>query len=84
MNLPNVTMGRPPFGVGNLLPKEHACFPTPEERTALEKIRAQAKIRHERERKAASRAGRDYPDSPYECSWAYELKFIRESRASIR
>ncbi len=44
----------------------------------LERIKAKAKERHEKARKAAKKAGRkDFPMLPYECSWAFEEKFRR-------
>jgi hypothetical protein len=52
---------------------------TPEMAIELEKIRAAAKERHELNRKAALKRGRkDFPMLPYECSWAYEMEFIRK------
>jgi hypothetical protein len=55
---------------------------TPEEEKQLEEIRTQAKIDHEKNRKAARRQGRkDFPDLPYECSWAYEQEFRRKVRS---
>ena len=54
---------------------------TPEEQAKLDAIRVKAKMRHERERKAAAKHGRkDYPLQPYECLWAYEEQFRREVR----
>ncbi len=54
---------------------------TTEEQQQLDAIQTAAKIRHERERKAARKRGRvDYPMLPYECSWAYEQEFRRSIR----
>lgn len=51
---------------------------TPEQEDLLFKIREQAKKRHEVARKSAAKRGRrDFPDLPFECSWAYEQKFRR-------
>lgn len=51
---------------------------TAEQEEELRQIRVEAKRRHEKARKAALRRGReDFPLLPFECSWAYELKFIR-------
>ncbi len=51
------------------------------ERAELDEIRRKAKIRHEKNRKAAARQGRkDFPDLPYECSWAYEEEFRKSGR----
>lgn len=48
----------------------------------LEKVRAAAKVRHEKARKAARKRGRlDFPLLPYECSWAFEQEFERKNRA---
>jgi hypothetical protein len=45
----------------------------------LEEVKRLAKIRHEKERKAARRRGRkDFPMLPYECSWAFEEEFKRK------
>lgn len=46
---------------------------------SLEEVKRLAKIRHERERRAARRRGRkDFPMLPYECSWAYEEEYRRK------
>jgi len=46
---------------------------------SLEEVKRLAKIRHEKERKAARRRGRkDFPMFPYECSWAFEEEFKRK------
>lgn len=46
---------------------------------SLEEVKRLAKIRHEKERKAARRRGRkDFPMLPYECSWAFEEEFKRK------
>lgn len=56
---------------------------TPTEQQALQLIRHYAKLRHERTRKAALQRGRrDFPDFPFECSWAYEQEFGRQSSAA--
>lgn len=56
---------------------------TPTEQQALQLTRHYAKLRHERARKAALQRGRrDFPDLPFECSWAYEEEFRRQSRAA--
>lgn len=45
----------------------------------LEKVRAIARSKHEADRKAAAKRGRkDYPNFPYECSWAFEEEFRRK------
>lgn len=45
----------------------------------LEFIRKAARTRHEKARKAAKKRGRhDFPDFPYEDSWAYENEFRRK------
>lgn len=47
----------------------------------LKHIRDAAKIRHEKQRKAALKRGRkDFPLLPYECSWAYEQEFYRNRK----
>jgi len=47
----------------------------------LDEIRRNARIRHEKDRKAAAKRGRlDYPDFPYECSWAFETQWLRQKR----
>lgn len=49
---------------------------TPAEQAGLDEIKRVAKIRHEKERKAAKRNGRHhFPDQPFECSWAYETGY---------
>lgn len=53
---------------------------SPEAAERLERIQAEAKIRHERKRRTAQRQGRDFPLLPYEYSWAYETAFDREAR----
>lgn len=54
---------------------------SPEEWAQLAAIKAAAVRRHERARTAAARRGRrDFPDLPYECSWAFEEEFRREVR----
>lgn len=54
---------------------------TPAEEQELQGIRTKAKVRHEKARKAAKKRGRkDFPDLPFECSWAYEEQFRRERR----
>lgn len=51
------------------------------EEAALKEIRRLAVIRHKKARKAAAKLGRkDFPDLPYECSWAFEMEFMRKSR----
>ncbi len=51
---------------------------TPAQEAELAEIRRKAKIRHEKARKAARQRGRkDFPDLPYECSWAFEEEFRR-------
>ena len=53
---------------------------TPGQQAILDEIKRKAKIRHEKARLAAKKRGRhDFPDLPYECSWAYEEKFRRET-----
>lgn len=52
---------------------------SPAAQSLLEKIRQDARTRHERNRKAAAKRGRvDFPLLPFECSWAYETQFTRE------
>lgn len=62
---------------------------TSAESIALEEIHRKARIRHEKERKAASRrlepsakarGRKDFPESPYEDSWAFEEEFRRGYR----
>jgi hypothetical protein len=54
---------------------------TPAEEAQLEAIRVVARKRHQLARLAARRRGRvDFPESPYECSWAYEQEFRRKVR----
>lgn len=61
----------------------HPLLLTIAERGELDRIRSAAKVRHEKARKAAARRGRhNYPELPYECSWAYEEQFRRERRLS--
>ena len=49
---------------------------SPSAEAELREIQTAAKVRHEKARKAAKRRGRlDFPDLPYECSWAYEEAF---------
>jgi hypothetical protein len=56
---------------------------TPDEQAQLDAIKQEAKIRHEKERKAAKRQGRvDFPALPYECSWAYEEEFRKRVRGA--
>jgi hypothetical protein len=51
---------------------------TPNQEAQLDAIRAKAKIRHEKARKAAKQKGRnDFPLLPFECSWAFEQQFRR-------
>ncbi len=48
---------------------------------SLSEIKKEAKVRHEKARKAAAARGRkDFPLLPYECSWAYEQQYDREHR----
>ena len=43
----------------------------------LLEIKTAAKVRHEKARRAAKARGRmDFPDLPYECSWAFETEFL--------
>jgi len=51
---------------------------TNEQQKQLEQIQAKAKVRHEENRKKATRQGRDFPLLPYECSWAFE-EYYRKS-----
>lgn len=54
---------------------------TEDEENQLAVIRKDAKKRHEKARRAARKRGRkDFPDLPFECSWAYEQQFRRKSR----
>ena len=54
---------------------------TAAEQAELDQIRAAARDRHEKARKAAKKAGRhDFPLFPYECSWAFEEEFRRRVR----
>lgn len=54
---------------------------TETEQSALDAIKAAAKIRHEKARKAARRKGRvDFPMFPFECSAAFENQFRRDIR----
>lgn len=54
---------------------------TADEQRRLDAIKSAAKIRHEKARKAAAKKGRkDFPDLPFECSWAFEEQFRREVR----
>lgn len=57
---------------------------TAEEQSQLDKIKIKAKDRHNKARKAAKASGRDsFPELPYECSWAFENEFMRESRSGV-
>lgn len=48
----------------------------------LESIRKEARKRHEKARRAARKRGRkDFPDLPFECSWAFEEEFRRRNAA---
>lgn len=52
-----------------------------EMQTELETVRVEARARHEAARKAAKARGRlDFPLLPFECSWAFEVKFERDYR----
>ena len=54
---------------------------TPLEATELAAIRAKALIRFEAFKKAERFKGRrHFPDHPFEFSWAYEMKFLRQRR----
>jgi hypothetical protein len=46
----------------------------------LTEIENASRIRHEKARKAARAKGRDFPSIPFECSWAFEEQFRRETR----
>jgi hypothetical protein len=51
---------------------------TPEAGAELNRIKKDARAAHERARKAAKQRGRlDFPDLPFECSWAYEEEFFK-------
>ena len=65
----------------NLLPN-HLQLDERDEKE-LEAIRAVARKRHEKARRAAKKQGRNFPLLPYECSWAYEEEF-RKSRGERR
>ena len=55
---------------------------TEEEKSALQKIIAEAKVRHEKKRQALARRGRgSFPDLPFECSWAFEEEYRKTCRA---
>lgn len=57
---------------------------TAAEQAELDRIRAAARVRHEKARKAAKRAGRhSFPDLPFECSWAFEEQFRRGLNKSV-
>jgi hypothetical protein len=66
-----------------LEPKQKAAMKmkimiTPKAEAELNRIKTAAKSRHERARKAAKQRGRfDFPDLPFECSWAYEEEFFK-------
>lgn len=52
---------------------------TSNEEKELESIREKARVKHEKARIAAKKRGRtDFPNSPYEDSWAYENEFKRK------
>lgn len=54
---------------------------TKTEMDLLDTIKAKARVRHEKERRAARQRGRlEYPLLPWECSWAYEEEFRRRVR----
>jgi len=54
---------------------------SPEDQQEFDAISAAARVRHEKERKAAKARGRHaFPDSPYEGSWAHEEEFRRSKR----
>lgn len=58
---------------------------SPEEQSELDSIRSAARERHERARKAAKARGRhDFPESPYESSWAFEQEFRRNKRKGVK
>ena len=53
---------------------------TPQQQEELERIKDIARQDHERKRRAAKARGRvDFPLLPYECSWAFEEEFKRET-----
>lgn len=53
---------------------------TAEEQAELDALKAKARAVHLRAYKRAKKKGRDYPLLPYECSWAFEMEFLRRKR----
>ena len=53
---------------------------TPAQQAQFDQVVAQAKVRHEKARKAAKARGRhSFPDSPFEGSWVHQLQWFREN-----
>ena len=51
---------------------------TPAAQEELNRIKSDARKRHEKARKAAKQRGRlGFPDLPFECSWAFEEEFLK-------
>lgn len=52
---------------------------SPEHEKELADIREKANLRHNKAKNAAKKRGRkDFPEAPYESSWAYEMEFRRK------
>lgn len=56
---------------------------SPEHEKELADIREKANLRHNKARSAAKKSGRkDFPEAPYESSWAYEMDFRRKKSST--
>lgn len=53
---------------------------TPTEQAELDMIKDAARERHQKTYAARLKRGLPYPESPYECSWAYEEEFRKRVR----
>jgi hypothetical protein len=64
------------FPATNTVPDSMRLSPT--QQVHLEAIRTVARARHDKRRKTALKAGRSFPELPFECSWAFEEQFRRD------
>jgi hypothetical protein len=51
---------------------------SPEHEKELASLREKARIAHNKAKISAKKRGKDFPEAPYEDSWAYEMDFRRK------
>ena len=67
-----------PLPATNVVPE--ALRLAPHEQAELDRIKDAARERHREVYKARTKRGLPYPESPFECSWAFEEQFRRSLR----